>query len=102
MTHIPETGTKKLALASGASVIRSGAEFFWRQILESDRTCSIAHDTRSRNRRQKPAPENWRRLLAHLSYNLEPNFSGARFWSRIEHVLFRDRIWRPRDRNTDL
>ena len=51
---------------------------------------------------QKPAPENWRRFLAHLSYNLVPNFSGARFWSRIEHVLFRDRIWQPRDQNTDL
>ena len=48
------------------------------------------------------APENWRRLLARLSYNLVPNFSGARFRSRIEHVLFRDRIWRPRDQNTDL
>ena len=51
---------------------------------------------------QKPAPENWRRFLARLSYNLVPNFSGARFLSRIEHVLFRDRIWRPRDQNTDL
>jgi len=61
-----------------------------------------ANDTRSRNRRKKPVPENWRRFLARLSYNLVPNFSGARFWSRIEHVLFRDRIWRPRDQNTDL
>ena len=51
---------------------------------------------------QKLAPENWRRFLACLSYNLVPNFSGARFWSQIEHVLFRDRIWRPRDLNTDL
>jgi len=51
---------------------------------------------------QKPAPENWRRFLARLSYNLVRNFSGARFWSRIEHVLFRDRIWRPCDQNTDL
>ena len=59
-------------------------------------------DTRSRNRRQKPAPENWRRFLERLSYNLAPDFSGARFWSRIEHVLFRDRIWRPRDQNTAL
>jgi len=59
-------------------------------------------DTRSRNRRQKPAPENWRRFLERLSYNLVPIFSGARFWSRIEHVLFRDRIRRPRDHNTDL
>ena len=41
-------------------------------------------DTRSRNRRQKPAPENWRRFLERLSYNLVPNFSGARFWSRLE------------------
>ena len=46
---------------------------------------------------QKPAPENWRRFLARLSYNLVPNFSGTRFWSWIEHVLFCDRIWRPRD-----
>jgi len=38
MTHAPETGAKKLASVSGASVIQSGAEFFWRQILESDRT----------------------------------------------------------------
>ena len=32
----------------------------------------------------KPAPKNWRRFLARLSYHLVPNFSGARFWSRIE------------------
>ena len=54
---------------------------------------------------QKPAPENWRRFLERLSYkwyDLVPDFSGARFWSRIEHVLFRDRIGRPRDQNTDL
>jgi len=38
VTHAPETGARKLALVSGASVIQSGAEFFWRQILESDRT----------------------------------------------------------------
>ena len=38
----PETGARKLASVSGASVIQSGAEFFWRQILESDRTCSIS------------------------------------------------------------
>ena len=59
MTHAPETGARtarKLASVSGASVIQSGAEFFWRQILESDRTFRI----------------------------------------------FRDRIWRPRDQNTDL
>jgi len=37
MTHAPETGARKLASVSGASVIQSGAEFFWRQILESDR-----------------------------------------------------------------
>ena len=56
MTHAPETGARKLASVSGASVIQS-----------------------------------------------VPNFSGARFWSRIEHVLFRDRIWRTRDQNiTDL
>jgi len=55
MTHASETGARKLASVSSASVIQSGAEFFWRQILESDRTCSI-----------------------------------------------RDRIWRPRDQNTDL
>ena len=42
MTHAPETGARKLASVSGASVIQSGAEFFWRQILESDRTCSIS------------------------------------------------------------
>ena len=47
MTHAPETGARKLASVSGASVIQSGAEFFWRQILESDRTCSIS--------RQNPA-----------------------------------------------
>jgi len=35
-------GTRKLASVSGVSVIQSGAEFFWRQILESDRTCSIS------------------------------------------------------------
>jgi len=33
---------------------------------------------------RQPAPENWRRFLAHLSCHLVPNFSGARFWSRIE------------------
>ena len=38
----PETGARKLASVSGASVIQSGAEFFWRQILASDRTCSIS------------------------------------------------------------
>ena len=38
----PETGARKLASVSGASVIQSGARFFWRQILESDRTCSIS------------------------------------------------------------
>jgi len=38
MTHTPETGTRKLASVSGVSVIQAGAEFFWRQILESDRT----------------------------------------------------------------
>ena len=37
-THAPETGARKLASVSGASVIQSGAKFFWRQILESDRT----------------------------------------------------------------
>ena len=42
MTHAPETGARKLASVSGASVIQSGAEFFWRQILESDRTRSIS------------------------------------------------------------
>jgi len=42
MTHAPETGARKLAPASSASVIQSGAEFFWRQIPESDRTCSIS------------------------------------------------------------
>jgi len=41
-THAPETGARKLALVSGASVIQSVAEFFWRQMLESDRTCSIS------------------------------------------------------------
>jgi len=45
---------------------------------------------------------NWRRFVARLSYNLVPNFSGAIFWSRIENVPFHDRIWRPRDQNTDL
>jgi len=34
-------------------------------------------DTRSRNRRQKPAPENWRRFLERLSYNVAPDFSGV-------------------------
>ena len=38
MTHAPETGARKLAPVSGASVIQSGVEFFWHQILESDRT----------------------------------------------------------------
>jgi len=33
-----ETGARKLASVSGASVMLSGCEFFWRQILESDRT----------------------------------------------------------------
>ena len=42
MTHAPETGARKLVSVSGASVIQSGAEFFWQQILESDRTCSIS------------------------------------------------------------
>jgi len=41
MTLAPETDVRKLASVSGTSVIQSGAEFFWRQILESDRTCSI-------------------------------------------------------------
>jgi len=39
---VPETGAKKLASVSGTSIIQSGAEFFWHQILESDRTCSIS------------------------------------------------------------
>ena len=34
----PETGARKLASVSGASVMQSGAKFFWRQNLESDRT----------------------------------------------------------------
>jgi len=38
MTHAPETGARKLASVSGASVILSGAKCFWRQILESNRT----------------------------------------------------------------
>jgi len=38
MTRTPETGVRKLASVSGTSVMRSGAEFFWRQILESNRT----------------------------------------------------------------
>jgi len=38
MTHAPETGVRKLASVSGVTVIQPGAEFFWRQILESDRT----------------------------------------------------------------
>jgi len=38
MTHAPETGASKLAVVSGASVMQSGAEFFWCQILESNRT----------------------------------------------------------------
>ena len=38
MTRAPETGARKLASVSGTSVMRSGAEFFWRQILESNRT----------------------------------------------------------------
>jgi len=44
MTHTPETGARKLASVSAASVIQSGAKFFWRQILQSDRhgTCSIS------------------------------------------------------------
>jgi len=42
MTHAPDTGARKLASVSRASVIQSGAEFFWRQILESDRPCSIS------------------------------------------------------------
>ena len=42
MTHAPETGTRKLASVSVVSVIQSGAELFWRQILESDRTRSIS------------------------------------------------------------
>jgi len=33
---------QELALVSGTSVIQCGAKFFWRQILESDRTCSIS------------------------------------------------------------
>ena len=38
-------------------------------------------DTRSRNRRQKPAPENWRRFLERLSYNLAPDFAtGVKNW----------------------
>ena len=41
MTLAPETGARKLASVSGASVIQSDAEF-WREILESDRTCSIS------------------------------------------------------------
>jgi len=42
MTHTPklapETSARKLASVSGASVMQSGAECFWRQILESNRT----------------------------------------------------------------
>jgi len=38
MTHAPETGARKLASVSGSSVIQSGAEFFWHQILELNRT----------------------------------------------------------------
>jgi len=34
----PETGARKLVSVSGAFVMQSGAEFFWRQILESNRT----------------------------------------------------------------
>ena len=36
-----------------------------------------AHDTRSRNRRQKPAPENWRRFLAPV-FHVSCKISGAR------------------------
>ena len=45
MTHAPETGARKLASVSGASDIQSGAEFFWRQILESDRTFYFATES---------------------------------------------------------
>jgi len=38
MTHAPETSTRKLASVSGVYVMQSGAEFFWHQILESNRT----------------------------------------------------------------
>ena len=31
LTRGPETGARKLASVSGASVIQSGARFFWRQ-----------------------------------------------------------------------
>jgi len=38
MTHAAETSARKLASVSGASVMQCGAEFFWRQTLESNRT----------------------------------------------------------------
>ena len=38
MTHAPETGARKLASVSGVSLMQSGTEFFWHQILESNRT----------------------------------------------------------------
>jgi len=38
MTHAAETSVRKVASVSGASVMQSGARFFWRQILESNRT----------------------------------------------------------------
>jgi len=37
-TYAPVTGARKLSSVSVASVMQSGAEFFWRQILESNRT----------------------------------------------------------------
>jgi len=39
-----------------------------------------SYDTLTRNRHQKPAPENRYRFLARLTHNLLPNFSGISFW----------------------
>ena len=57
-----------------------------------------APETGARNRRQKTGVGFW--SVCHTIWR--QIFSGARFWSRIEHVLFCDRIWRPRDQNTDM
>jgi len=71
MTHAAETGARKLA---SVSVMQSGAEFFWCQILESDRTV-FYFATESGSRMIKILSSDWSvfnvGLLVLFLFNLE-------------------------------
>jgi len=53
-----------------------------------------AIDTRTRNRYQKPVPENWYRFSAGVSCESVSIFSGTEIWYRVEQCFTRCRkLW---------